>query len=224
MNKEVAVRRGALAIVVAVCTALSANAAEPTAARATTDPAVILLSYVNTPGYLNGVQKMLPLAEVPPMRKRCKDIALLDAGRVSIVEPPVFTQTPTGLRLDGGAWINLVSAETCGQRVTRRFLITAKPNGDGVDYRPLLRGDFRGNLVMENDAKRLATPTLATVAHCLDPAKVFILNIRAQGPETAQGWTEVWDADACGKRATAEVEYVKENGAITIKTRAHKGK
>lgn len=212
------------AIVVALGAAFSAVAAEPAAEQqATTDPAVILLSYVKTPGYLNSVQKMLPLAEVPPMRKRCKDIALLDANRVSIIETPVFTQTPTGLRLDGGAWINLIGAETCSERVTRRFLVTAKPNGGGVDYRPLLPGDFRGNLVMENDAKRLAIPTLAKAAHCLDPAKVFIINIHALGVATTKGWSEFWEAEACGKPASADVDYTMENGTITIKSRAHKG-
>ncbi len=117
-------RFAVIAFFLAVCSG-AASAAETTSKAPPLDPTALLLAYVKSPGYLNSVQKVLPLAEAPPLRARCKEMELLDANGVIIVQTPVFVPADGGLHIDGGAWINIVSAQRCGERVKRRLLVTA---------------------------------------------------------------------------------------------------
>jgi len=102
--------------------------------------------------------------------------------------------------------------------VTRRALLTAVPGKNEFLVTTLLPGDFRGNLGLETDAERVVIPSLMNAAACKDPKQFTMLDIKAVGAASAQGWSETWFAQACGKPVSTKVTYTKKTAGFNIAT------
>jgi hypothetical protein len=92
----------------------------------------------------------------------------------------------------------------------------APPGKNILEPNYLLPGEFRGNLKLETDARRIVLPGLGAFAKCSDITKVTVVDVKQLTPPSAKGWSETWTAAACGKTVEATVAYVVIEGGMNI--------
>ncbi|WP_188581960.1 hypothetical protein [Azorhizobium oxalatiphilum] len=154
--------------------------------------------------------------ENPVLKAECPSLKVLEANRYDIVQRPVFEQNGQSVGLKSGVWVSMVKVERCGQPTMRRLLIKYEPDQKRFQAIPLLPGDFRGNLQLEVDARRIVIPGVMALAKCSDGKQVFALDVRSGGPSTAEGWSESWRLQTCGRKATVTVLYRKVGDGMDI--------
>jgi hypothetical protein len=149
--------------------------------------------------------------------KECPHLNIVEWDKTLMIEQPKFVRTGSTYKIASGQWMTLAILDRCGTRVTRRILLKAVPGAKEPQVMFLLPGEFRGNLALELDAKRIVLPGLAAHANCRDSAKLQVMEIKAYGPASAKGWSETWTANACGSLIDADVSYASPpSGGVNI--------
>ncbi|MDE1939914.1 MAG: hypothetical protein KGI68_12915 [Alphaproteobacteria bacterium] len=162
--------------------------------------------------------------EPPPLKAQCPALKLSGVNFGSIVVAPTYV-TVNGLKyIESGTWIARVYFDACGKKVARRALLKAVggPN-HVVEPTSLLPGDFRGDLRLEADAKRIVLPGIMGEAHCGDWSTLYVLDIVSSDPPGSDKWREVWTAQACGTLVKSDVTYWRDDvrHGINISTTTH---
>jgi hypothetical protein len=187
--------------------------ASPAAAQetnqATPAAADIERAYFLNESYRTYVDMSFNDLEPEPLKAGCLRLKILEHTRHAIVRPLQFTKTSTGYSITGGVWIAVPEIERCGRIVKRRVLM-AIDSPNHIDPAPLLPGDFRGNLKLEVDARRIVLPGILGKATCQDRKSLHVLDIVNTGSDGNGNWTETWTAQACGKTVTPSVRYTKD--------------
>jgi hypothetical protein len=184
-------------------------------------------SYLGSPGYEHYLESVFNKMEPPPLKAQCPMLKLAGDNDASIVVPPTFG-TSNGLKyIESGEWIARVHFDACGKKVTRRALLKAVggPNHVVVPT-SLLPGDFRGDLRLEADARRIVLPEIMGEAHCKDWSTLYVLDTVSSDPPNSEKWSEVWTAQACGTPVKTDVMYWHDStaGGTQIYATAHSNK
>lgn len=181
-------------------------------------------SYMGSPGYEQYLETVFNKMEAPPLKAQCSTLKLIGDNYASIVVPPTYVQS-NGLKyVESGKWVAHVHFDACGKKVSRRALLEAV---GGIDHVvkpiPLLPGDFRGDLRLEADAKRIVLPAIMGQAHCKDWSTLYVLDIVSSDPPGSDKWSEVWTAQACGVGVRTDVAYWHVTGGIDVSATEHRG-
>ena len=180
------------------------------------DHAKMLLAYVNSPGYKSYLERVFNLGEPPLLKAKCATpLKLLESNRLMVVEPPKFMLSNGIYVVNSGSWVGIAVMDRCGSRVVRRALLRAQPNANLLHPTFLLPGDFRGDLRLEVDARRIVLSGVVMVSNCSDNTRIQVEDIKFHGPPTSQGWSETWTIEACGRTVDADVKYTTTAGTGT---------
>jgi hypothetical protein len=180
------------------------------------DQKVLFAGYLNSSGYKTYLEQVFNSAEPAALKEQCPSLRLLESNKFVMVEQPKFVRSGTNYHVETGAWVQVAALDRCGAHVTRRVLLKADPNSHLLQSKPLLPGDFRGNLKLEFDAIRIVVPAMMAVAKCADLAKTQVLHVASRTPPTQQGWSETWIASACRNTVEADVAYTPIAGGMSI--------
>jgi hypothetical protein len=172
--------------------------------------------FLLSPSAQKFIERSIADAENQALKTQCSTLKVLEANKFDIIDQPVFEQRETGLRLKSGSWVSVAKVDRCGVTTTRRLYIKYLPDQNRFEVSPLLPGDFRGNLKLEADARRIVVPGLMAAGHCADRAEFYLLDVKALGAAMPQGWSETWSARACGKSVSATVSYNAIPGGMDI--------
>lgn len=176
----------------------------------------IFALYLGSPIYRHYLETVINQSEPEVLRAGCPSLKLLDSNGYLLLAEAKFVKVGGGYSIDAGAWIALAKLDRCGSEVTRRMLLEAVPGQNQLKPTALLPGDFRGNLKLEFDARRIVLPGLGATANCQDMTKVFVIDIKSITPPSPQGWSETWIASACNKAVSAKVTYFGIPGGTNI--------
>jgi hypothetical protein len=214
LNQTFSIKQFFATVCVSILTAVavaSHAAAQSTTAQtppANADPKAVFLQYLGSPSYKHLLERVLNAGKPPALKQECPSLQLLEWNKAQIIQQPTFVAAAGGgLNVDSGASVAVVAANRCGSRVIRRALLKAVPGQNFVQPTFLMPGDFRGNLKLELDARRIVFPGLAAFGQCSDATKVQVLDVRPLTPASPQGWSETWTAKACDRSVDATVTY-----------------
>lgn len=186
---------------------------------AETDHKALFAAYTQSPAYKAYLEKVLNLGEPSTLKAQCPSLHLQEWDKVSIIEQPKFVRTKSNFQMNSGVWVAYTSMDRCGSSVTRRVLLKAVPGKNLIEPTFLMPGDFRGNLRLEVDARRIVFPGIAAYGQCNDPAKLRVLDIKSLTPASPQGWSETWIAEACDKTIEVTVTYFAYGNGMNISAR-----
>jgi predicted outer membrane lipoprotein len=196
----------------------AAFAAIPALAAPLTD-AQIFAGYVKSPRHNAFLAKAFNDTEAPPLKARCARLKIAALDSPSVIQPPEFAQIGREYIPSVGRWVQRATLNRCGAKVVRRLLLVADPQTGDLHAFGLLPGEFPGNLQLENDASRIVLSGEMGTAHCSDTKKVFVLDTKLTSPARAQGWTETWTTQVCGKTATIDVIYTADATGMNVTAR-----
>lgn len=180
-------------------------------------------SYMASPGYLKYLEIVFNQMETPPLKAQCPTLKLSGDNFASIIVPPTYGISDGLRHIESGKWIAHVYFDACGKKVSRRALLEAVggPN-HVVEPIPLLPGDFRGDLRLEGDARRIVGASIMAQARCKDWNTIYVLDIVSPDPRDSEKWRELWTSQACGTVVKTDVTYDGRGGAgISITAGAH---
>jgi hypothetical protein len=182
----------------------------------------IFSAYIASPGYGDYLETIFNKGEPATMMAECAHLKVIEFNKLIVLTPPVFKTIEGRYTVESGEWVAQALLDRCGAKVTRRALLTVRPTTSGttvIDPIMLLPGEFPGNLQLEADARRIVIPGLLGTAQCEDFDSVRVLDVKALTPAAAEGWSETWVAQACGKRVEAEVTYTADATGMNISAR-----
>ncbi len=182
----------------------------------------LFAGYLNSKPYKRYLEAAFNQGEAPVLKNQCPSLRLIKGNQYTLIKQPKFVKAGSGYSLSSGVWIARAVMDRCGKRVIRRALLEAK-GGDQNLIKPtfLLNGEFQGNLKLEYDARRIVFPALAAYGNCDKPNMVSVLDIKAPGPSSPKGWSEIWIARSCDSIVEVDVSYTatKDGMAIAAKKR-----
>ncbi|HEX4302329.1 MAG TPA: hypothetical protein VHZ78_06020 [Rhizomicrobium sp.] len=152
--------------------------------------------------------------EPRPLAAKCATLSVVTWGDPIVVMPATFKKNGSNYVLLAGRWVQPATLNRCGAKVMRRTLLT---EGDGILHGgSLLPGEFPGNLQLEDSAEHIVLPAAMGVAKCEDYKTLWVLDTKLTSPARAQGWTETWTMQACGRAMTADVVYTADATGMNI--------
>ncbi len=203
-----------------VAAAFFATAA--TAAYVPKTDAQIFADYIKSPHHKAFLQKAFNDVEVPPLKAKCAALAIAALDPPLVVQPPQFAQIGNEYVPSVGRWVQRATLNRCGGKVIRRLFLVADPQTGDLHAFGLLPGEYPGNLQLESDAERFVLPGVMGIAKCNDAKKLFVLDTRLTSPAQAQGWTETWTVEACGRTATVDVIYSADATGMNVTGKNYK--
>jgi hypothetical protein len=217
----------ALVLSVAVAPALHAQAPRPAPAQQPGQPPdtnAVFDGYVVSDQYRRYLENLFNKQEPAAAKGSCAAMKIVASDAYLMIEPPRFVTKSGSYVINSGKWVAVAQFDRCGTQVTRRALLQAVPGKNEFQVTFLLPGDFRGNLELESEAEGVVIPSLMNAAKCKDNKTFTMLDIRAAGPASAQGWAETWFAQACGAPVSIKVTYTKKAAGFNIVTSDAKGR
>jgi hypothetical protein len=193
----------------------AAFAALPAQAAPLTD-AQIFAAYVKSARHTAFLTKAFNDTEVPPLKAKCAALTIAGLDPPLVIQPPEFAQIGNEYIPSVGRWVQRATLNRCGSKAIRRLFLVADPQTGDLHAFGLLPGEFAGNLQLEGDARRIVLGGIGGTAHCSDEKKVFVLDTKLTSPARAEGWTETWTAQACGRMVTADVRYTADATGMNI--------
>lgn len=155
--------------------------------------------------YQSYVEQAFNALEPAPLKAECPVLKFRNFTGHLPIKPLQFAKVGKGISVIAGAWIAEPDIDRCGQSARRRILMTVKgPNQ--IDPIPLLPGEFRGDLQLEIDARRIVMPIIKSKARCTDDSAIYVLNVAFMGGDP-KDWKESWTAQACEQPVTVNVHY-----------------
>ena len=181
--------------------------------------AQIFAGYVADPAYKSYVLGAFNGTEPVPLKAKCASLTIVSLDPPQVVEPPTFAEIGDVFHISTGAWVARGTLASCGGHVIRRLLITGNPQTGTLHAQALIPGEFAGNLKLENDATHIVLPAAMGTAKCTDWKSLWVLDTKLTSPAKAQGWSESWTMQACGRTVTADVSYVADRTGMNITAR-----
>jgi len=154
--------------------------------------------------------------EVPPLKAKCAklDTPVFDPPMVLV--PATFAQIGNDFIPSTGRWVQRATLNACGTKVMRRLYLEADPRDGSLHAAPMLPGEFAGNVNLENDSTRIILPGMMGVAQCKDYKKLYVLDTKLTSKPRAQGWSETWTVQACGRTMTVDGVYTADATGMNI--------
>jgi hypothetical protein len=176
---------------------------------------VLFETFLHSDLYHSYIDQAFNMIEPPTLKAECPQLKALEFNVYSPIQPVSVTGSGEDHRVSAGAWVAHPVFDRCGKRVKRRALLQVQPDGT---IRPiaLLPGDFRGDLTLERDARRIIFPGMMAKLGCKDSKDFFIIDVTRQSETTDGGWLEVWTGRGCGKDVTADVTYDRHADGIVV--------
>ena len=201
------------------CIALAAALAAATAAYAAYVPktdAQIFADYVKSAKHRAFLLKAYNDTEPPPLKATCAKLEIASLDPPLVLQPAEFAQIGNEYIPSVGRWVQRATLVRCGAKTVRRLYLEADPRDGSLHALAMLPGEFPGNVQLENDATRIVLPAMMGIAKCGDFKKLFVLDTKLTSPARAQGWSEIWTAQACGRTVTADVSYTADATGMNI--------
>jgi hypothetical protein len=152
--------------------------------------------------------------EPGPLHAKCPVLSVVAWGDPIVVVPAKFQKNGDRYSLTAGRWVQPATLNRCGAKVMRRTLLTQ--DGGILHGGALLPGAFRGNLQLEDSAEHIVLPAAMGTAKCEDYKTLWVLDTKLTSPAKAQGWSETWTMQACGRAVTADVVYTADATGMNI--------
>jgi len=208
MSGQISLQRALRGVLPAlVLLALPAAAAEMTDAQRFPD-------FLRSSEYRTLVTRYYNEQEPGPLHAKCAVLSVVAWGDPIVVVPAAFRKTGANYSLTAGRWVQPATLNRCGAKVTRRTLLT---EGDGILHGgSLLPGAFPGNLQLEDTAEHIVLPAAMGVAKCGDYKTLWVLDTKLTSPARAQGWSETWTMQACGRAVTSDVVYTADATGMNV--------
>jgi hypothetical protein len=184
----------------------------PAQAAAPSD-ADIFRDYIKSAHYQGFILKSFNDVEPAPLKAQCPALTL---DPPLVTQPATFAQIGNTYPISTGRWVQRAMLNRCGAKAIRRLFLAADPRDGSVHAIGLMPGAFPGDLQLEGDAQRIVLSGMMQVARCNDPRKVIVLDTRLTRPAAAQGWSEVWTVQVCGRMATADVIYTADATGMNV--------
>lgn len=162
-----------------------------------------LNAIVVSPAFRSYLDQAVVAVEQAPLKAKCAQPKV--TGVRGFV--PVATLVMNGGAMTSGMWVTVVTIDRCGTPGVRRILSRVEGGPNALTPSGLLPGDFRGDLRLETDITKAMTQGVLNFSKCADAASFAVVDIKTQGEPTAQGWSEAWTTEACGKTVTGVVDY-----------------
>jgi hypothetical protein len=196
----------------------AALTATPAQAAPLTDEQIFAV-YLKSPKHTAFLTKAFNDVEAAPLKAQCATLKIVALDTPQVIQPPEFAQIGNEYIPSVGRWVQPATLNRCGAKVIRRLFLVADPQTGDLHAFGLLPGEFPGNLQLEGDARRIVLSGMMGVAHCSDVKKTFVLDTKLTSPARAQGWSETWTAQACGRMVTADVIYTADPTGMNITAR-----
>jgi hypothetical protein len=181
--------------------------------------AQIFAAFVKSPKHTAFLSKAFNDTEAPPLKAQCATLTIATLDAPLVIQPAEFAQIGNEYIPSVGRWVQRATLNRCGAKVIRRLFLVADPQTGDLHAFGLLPGEFPGNLQLEGDARRIVLSGMMGVAHCSDAKKVFVLDTKLTSPAQAQGWSETWTTQACGRTVTADVIYTADATGMNVTAR-----
>ncbi len=186
----------------------------PAAAGAQMTDAQRFADFLRSAPYRTLVTRYFNEQEPGPLHAKCAALSVVTWGDPIVVEPAQFKKVGNQYNVVAGRWVQPATLNRCGAKVVRRTLLT---EGDGILHGgSLLPGEFPGNLQLEDTAEHIVLPAAMGVAKCADYKTLWVLDTRLTSPARAEGWSETWTMQACGRPVTADVVYTADATGMNV--------
>ena len=172
-------------------------------------------SYTGSPSFAGYLQQAFNAIEPAALKAECPTLKVVSLDSYSMLDPPTFVIRDNVKTIDTGRWISRVTVDRCGTTFKRRALMVALPGKNLVQPIWLLPGDFKGNLSLERDARKIVYQAILVQAHCSANETPVVVDIKAAQVKEAR-WEEDWTSLACGKTVTTHVVYIRDDTGTTI--------
>lgn len=211
MARQAFLHRGARAVLLSLSLltglAVASGAAEMTDAQRFPD-------FLRSQEYRTLVTQYFNAEEPGPLRAKCATLTVVAWGDPIVVVPATFKKNGANYALTAGRWVQPATLNRCGAKVPRRTLLTE--DGGILHGAALLPGEFPGNLQLEDSAEHIVLPAAMGMAKCEDFKTLWVLDTKLTSPARAQGWSETWTMQACGRAVTADVVYTADATGMNI--------
>lgn len=184
--------------------------------------AQIFADFVKSPRHRGFLLGAFNKGEPAPLKAKCAklDAPVFDPPMVLV--PATFAQIGNEFIPSTGRWVQRATLNACGTKVMRRLYLEADPRDGSLHAFPMLPGQFAGNIQLENDSTRIVLPGMMGLAQCKDYKKLYVLDTKLTSKPRAEGWTETWTAEACGRLVTADVVFTADATGMNISARNFK--